>query len=397
MEERRRIMKPYIPHDLPIQNLHYERLLSAVGEANAELARYDGLLQGIVNSHVMLSPLTNDEAVLSSKIEGTRATVDEVLEQEAGLIKDGEKGKDIQEIINYRNALRLGHDYLAERTINLLLVRELHKILLTSVRGQNKTPGEFRNDQNWIGSYGCTMEQATFVPPNPLQLQDHLEAWQKYLAYNDIDSLLQTAVVHAQFELLHPFKDGNGRIGRILIPLFLFQKKKLSQPMFYLSSYLEAHREEYYSRLQTISLEGDWNGWIEFFLKAITTQSKNNNNKVQAIMALYESMKIRIQEITHSQYTGHILDAIFDRPIFSTSALAARLPIHKVTAFGLLTKLTDKNILRVLREGSGRRPAILSFPELLDIADGDESATYAFVKNGQPKNPIAVFENADDD
>ncbi|MBC8414096.1 Fic family protein, partial [bacterium] len=270
-------MKPYEPQKLPLEGLDYQRLFALVGEANAELARYDGLLQGIVNPAIMLSPLTNEEAVLSSKIEGTQATVDEVLEQEAGLIKEGEKYKDIQEIINYRDALRSSQEYLDERPINLSFVRELHKILLTSARGQDKTPGEFRKDRNWIGTYGCTMEQASFVPPNPLQLQDHLEAWQAYMKSGDIDLLLQTAVVHAQFELLHPFKDGNGRIGRILIPLFLYQKKKLSKPMFYLSAYMEAHREEYYARLQSISREGDWDGWIAFFLTAITEQARSHN------------------------------------------------------------------------------------------------------------------------
>ncbi|MDP2505973.1 Fic family protein [Oceanobacter sp. 3_MG-2023] len=341
-----------------------------MGDANAELARYDGLLQGIVNPSIMLSPLTNEEAVLSSKIEGTQATVDEVLEQEAGILKEGEKAKDIQEIINYREALQSAHYYLDERPVTLSFVRELHKILLTSVRGQDKTPGDFRKEQNWIGRYGCTLEQASFVPPNPLQLLDHLEAWQSYMASEDIDVLLQTAVVHAQFELLHPFKDGNGRIGRILIPLFLYQKRKLSQPMFYLSSYLEAHRDEYYVRLQNISREGDWNSWIAFFLQAITEQAKNNNAKVKRIMALYDTMKVQIHDITRSQFTVHLLDAIFDKPIFETTDLVARTGIHKPTAMSLLRQLKSANILQELRPGSGRRAAVLCFPELLNIAEG---------------------------
>jgi len=198
-------MKPYEPDSLPLSGLDYKRLFALVGEANAELARYDGLLQGIVNPAIMLSPLTNEEAVLSSRIEGTQATVDEVLEQEAGLLKEGEKYKDIQEIINYREALRSAHNYLEERPITLAFVRELHKVLLNSVRGQDKTPGEFRKDQNWIGQAGCSIEQASFVPPDPLHLVDYLNAWQAYLAVDDIDLLLQAAVVHAQFELLHPF------------------------------------------------------------------------------------------------------------------------------------------------------------------------------------------------
>ena len=192
-------MRPYEPATLPLENLDYQMLFSVVGNANAELARYDGLLQGIVNPSVMLSPLTNEEAVLSSKIEGTQATVDEVLEQEAGLLKEGEKFKDIQEIVNYREALRSAHYYLEERPLSLSFVKELHKVLLNSVRGQDKTPGEFRKDQNWIGRAGCSMDQASFVPPSPLQLQTYLEAWQKYVESNDIDLLLQAAVMHAQF------------------------------------------------------------------------------------------------------------------------------------------------------------------------------------------------------
>lgn len=235
-------MKPYEPDALPLADLDYRRLLPLVAQANAALARYDGLLQGIPNAEVMLSPLTTQEAVLSSRIEGTQATVDEVLEQEAGLVKEGEKYKDIQEISNYRVALLRAREHLQSYPIRLAFVRELHRILMDSVRGQDKMPGEFRKDQNWIGAYGCCLDDATFVPPSPLQLSDHLAAWEAYLDFDDIDFLLQAAVVHAQFELLHPFKDGNGRIGRILIPLFLFQKRVISQPMFYLSEYLEHHR-----------------------------------------------------------------------------------------------------------------------------------------------------------
>ena len=172
-------MQPYVPDTLPLTALDYQRLLPLVGQANAALARYDGLLQGIPNPAVMLSPLTTQEAVLSSKIEGTQATVDEVLEQEAGMLKEGEKFQDIQEISNYRQALYVARDHLQEDPIRLSFVRELHRSLMNSVRGQDKTPGEFRRDQNWIGKYGCAMEQATFVPPNPIQLPDHLQAWER--------------------------------------------------------------------------------------------------------------------------------------------------------------------------------------------------------------------------
>jgi len=369
-------MQPYIPNALPLPDLDFRRLLPLVGQANAALARYDGLLQGIPNPAVMLSPLTTQEAVLSSKIEGTQATVDEVLEQEAGLIKQGEKYEDIQEISNYRRALYAAREHLQDYPVRLGFVRELHRILMSSVRGQDKTPGEFRRHQNWIGKHGCTMEQATFVPPNPHQLLDHLQAWERYLDSDDVDFLLQTAVVHAQFELLHPFKDGNGRIGRILIPLFLYQKRALSQPMFYLSEYLESHREEYYQRLKAISVEGDWNGWIAFFLQAIITQAGQNSIRVTAIQALYEEMKLAIQAATHSQYTVHVLDAIFSKPVFRSSDLAQQLfkefGIHEKTTPGLLRQMKESGILRELQPGSGRRPATLCFPRLINLAEGRE-------------------------
>ena len=366
-------MKPYHPHTLPIESLDYRRLLPLVGRANAELARYDGLLHGIPNSAVMLSPLTNREAVLSSKIEGTQATVDEVLEQEAGLPKEGEKFKDIQEIINYRKALFDARKYLKDYPISLNFVRDVHRILMDSVRGQDKTPGEFRKEQNWIGKPGCTKEQATFLPPGPLQLLDHLEAWGRYIDSDDTDFLLQTAVVHAQFELLHPFKDGNGRVGRILIPLFLYQKNVLTQPMFYLSEYLERHREEYYQRLQAISSDDDWDGWIVFFLQAILTQAKENCVKVKDIQALYEKMKQVVKDLTHSQYSIDVLDAMFKTPIFQSTQLAERLhkksQINKKTILGLLGQLKKKGVLRELRPASGRRSAVLGFPKLLMLTE----------------------------
>lgn len=367
-------MQPYVPDALPLTELDYRLLLPLVGQANAALARYDGLLAGIPNPAVMLSPLTTQEAVLSSKIEGTQATVDEVLEQEAGLLKEGEKYKDIQEISNYRKALFAARHHLEAYPIRLSFVRELHRILLDSVRGQDKTPGEFRRDQNWIGQPGCTIEQATFVPPNPLQLPDFLKAWEQYLDSDDMDFLIQTAVVHAQFELLHPFKDGNGRIGRILIPLFLYQKRALSQPMFYLSEYLENHRDEYYQRLKAISADQDWNGWIAFFLRATTLQAGQNIGRVEAIKALYDEMKVAIQETTRSQYSVHLLDAIFSKPIFRTTDLAQQLVadfgIHDKTAPALLRQLRDAGILRELQPGSGRRAATLCFPRLINLAEG---------------------------
>ena len=363
-------MKPYQPLSLPLEHIDHARLIRKIGPANAALARYDGLLQSVINPSVMLSPLTNQEAVLSSKIEGTQATVDEVLEFEAGIEFEGEKKKDIQEIVNYRRALVLAKDWLAERPLTLSLIRQMHGVLMDSVRGANKSPGQFRADQNWLGSYGCTVEQATFVPPSPLQLLDYLEAFETYMGGGDIDPLVQVAVVHAQFELIHPFKDGNGRIGRLLIPLFLYQKQALASPMFYLSEYLEANRELYYARLRGISQNGDWTTWIEFFLDAVVAQSKTNSERVRDILALYGRMKQQIADLTRSQHAVKVLDTLFDRPVFQSNRFAEQSGIPLPSALRFLGKLKTADILRTLRPAKGSQPAILAFHELLNCAEG---------------------------
>lgn len=364
-------MQPYIPNTLPLHDLDLDRLIRLIGPANAALARYDALLQSIPNPALLLAPLTTREAVLSSKIEGTQATVEEVLEQDAGLLKDGEKYQDIQEINNYRAALQSAHTHLKYYPIRLSLVRSLHHELMTSVRGQDKTPGEFRREQNWIGKAGSTIAQATFVPPNPLLLTDFLQNWEHYIHGEDHDVLLQTAIMHAQFELIHPFKDGNGRIGRILIPLFLFQKQTLSQPMFYLSEYLESNREEYYERLRGISSDGDWVGWIAFFLQAVTVQSIQNSARVSAIRSLYEEVKLEIVAATHSQYAVHLLDAMFEKPIFRTTdfteVLHERHGIHEKTVTSLLRSIRKVQLVTVIQPASGRRPAVWCFQRLRNL------------------------------
>lgn len=362
-------MQPYTPEPLPIKNLDKAALLSAVGEANATLARYDGLLMAMANPAVMLSPLTNQEAVLSSKIEGTQATVEEVLEHEAGQEHGIAKSHDIQEVLNYRKALMLAKESVTERPIRLGMIHELHRILMESVRGEDKQPGQFRKDQNWIGSPGCTLEEATFVPPNPLHLMDHLQTWEAYLSSDDIDPIVQTAIVHAQFELLHPFKDGNGRIGRLLIPLFLYSKGRLTGPMFYLSAYLERHRDEYYARLRAISQNGDWTGWCAFFLRAVSAQAQQNGATLREIMDLYEVTKRQVRDITRSPHSAELVDALFDRPIFTAADIAKRADMPKPTVHKLIKSLLNEGVLDTVREAAGRRPAILTFAELLNTLE----------------------------
>jgi Fic family protein len=364
-------MDPYRPESLPIEGLDYARLIKKVGEANASLAEYSGLLQGVVNPTVLLSPLTQQEAVLSSRIEGTIATLEEVFEHESGKQFEKRKEEDIQEILNYRKALALSTEFLKGRPIRLSFILEIHKILIDSVRGYDKNPGEFRTTQNWIGRHkGDPIEKAIFIPPNPLVLRDYLEQWENYLAFDDLDPLLQASIVHAQFELLHPFSDGNGRIGRLIIPLFLYSKKRLYSPMFYISAYLEDHREEYYARLRAISQNKEWTEWVEFFLEAICVQAKDNIQKTRQILELFTLMKDKVRSITHSQYSHDALNAIFDRPIFAAPDFAKRSKIPKPTANKILSQFLNFGILKCLQKGEGRRASILAFPPLLNIVEG---------------------------
>src|SRR3989338_8013734 len=201
--------KPYVPQSLPLESVDWVRFITLIGQANAEMARYDGTLEGIVNPRVLLSPLITKEAVISSKIEGTQASLEEVLQYEASPDVKNEKYDDIQEIINYREAMRFAIQWMKEKPITLNLIKEMHGILLDSVRGKDKGRGNFRTGQNYIGKPGAPIEQARYIPPDPLILMEHLSNFEKYFHYDEKDRLVQLAMIHAQFEIIHPFLDGN--------------------------------------------------------------------------------------------------------------------------------------------------------------------------------------------
>jgi len=361
-------MNPYLPEPLPLNSLDWGKFIHLIGEANFELGSYEGILQRIINPAVFLSPLTTQEAVLSSRIEGTEATLEEILEYEA-LPKTGKKTEDIQEVINYRQAMLYAIEWLETRPITLNLMREIHSRLLDSVRGRDKARGEFRRVQNWIGKRGTPIEQATYVPPSAENLIDCLSNLEKYIHYEEKDRLVQLAIVHAQFEIIHPFLDGNGRVGRILIPLFLTEKKLLSSPMFYISAYLEAHRDTYMDKLNDITRNNSWEEWIIFFLTAVIEQAKANSKKARAILELYEEMKREITQVTRSQFSIQVLDALFGSPIFSTTAFTRRSGVPKASAVRILNELREREVISILREGKGSRPAVMVFSGLMDIVE----------------------------
>lgn len=360
---------PFVPDTLPLQSINWVRFVTLIGQANAEIARYDGILQSIVNPQALLSPLSTNEAVLSSKIEGTQASLEEVLAYEASPSIKNKKYDDIQEIINYRKAMNHAVKWLESKPITLNLIKEIHAILLDSVRGEDKARGEFRKTQNYIGKPGSKIEDAVYVPPQPMTLIEHLSNFEKYVHFDEKDRLVQLAIVHAQFEIIHPFMDGNGRVGRMLIPLFLCEKSVLQSPMFYVSEYLEKNREEYYARLRAITDEKQWNEWIEFFLKAIVEQAKINSAKAKAIVELYDAKKQRIVDATHSEYAIKALDALFKKPIFNTASFVNISGIPLATAKRILSRLKDKKIISSLEQGGGSKGEVLIFNKLIQIIE----------------------------
>ncbi|MXZ21277.1 MAG: Fic family protein [Caldilineaceae bacterium SB0665_bin_25] len=365
----------YHSGQFPPQNLDLQRLLPLIGPAHAEVAGYEGMLKGLPNANVLLSPLASQEAVLSSRIEGTQTTLTELLTFEAeGKLSDESTPEkaDIREVLNYRQALYAAIDMLKDIPLSQRLVRDAHEVLMQGVRGYNKAPGKYRRLPGtcWIGPPGSTIETARYVPCPVEELNSAMDALESYMHEVAPDTLVQLAIVHAEFEAIHPFLDGNGRMGRLLVPLFMFTKELLSSPSFYISEYLESHRNEYYDGLLAVSRDGDWTGWCVFFLTALTEQARTYQQKSQDLLTLYSELRNLVVEFIPSQYSGRALDWMFDKPIFRSIDFVNSAGIPKSTARRLLNQFKTRGLLTEVRQGGGRRSAILAFTELLNIAEG---------------------------
>ncbi len=359
----------------PPQDLDWQRLAPLIGPAHAAVAGYEGMLKGLPNANVLLSPLASQEAVLSSRIEGIQTTLTELLTFEAeGNLSDAstQAKADVREVLNYRLALDAAIDMLKEIPLSQRLVRASHEILMQGVRGYNKAPGNYRRlpDTCWIGPPGSTLETARYIPCPVEELRSAMDMLESYLHEEPLDSLVQLAIVHAEFEAIHPFLDGNGRMGRLIVPLFMFTKQLLSSPSFYISEYLESHRDEYYDGLLAVSRDGDWTGWCVFFLTALTEQARTYQQKSQDLLTLYSELRDLVVEVVPSQYSGRALDWIFNKPIFRSIDFVNGAEIPKSTARRLLNLFKTRGLLKELRQGGGRRSSILAFPELLNIAEG---------------------------
>lgn len=357
----------------PPKNLDLSRLITLVGPANAAVARYDGLLAAIPNPRVLLSPLMTQEAVLSSQIEGTQATMGEVLrfEAEGNSPNFGpEKRNEIGEVLNYRKAVWRAESLLETLPFGNRMLKETHEVLLSGVRGEGKAAGEYRRVPVWIGKNGTTKESARFIPASAETIPELMSNWEKYVHGESPDLLIQLAIAHAEFEAIHPFLDGNGRLGRMTIPLILWQKGLIRAPYFYMSQFLETHRIEYYDRLLEVSRSNDWTGWCVFFLNGIRAQAEINIEKANKITRHYAELKQKFLETTHSQYAIPALDWIFQHPIFKSMDFTATSQIPEPSIKRILSLLRKQNIIKVLQEPIGRRAGIYAAWELLNIAEG---------------------------
>ena len=367
-------IKPYIPAKFPPKGLTLEPFIKKIVEANRGVALFDGILRALPNPDILLAPLTTNEAVLSSRIEGTQASFEDVLKEEAGItpknIPDSLKS-DIKEVLNYKKALIYGCEAIQYRDLSLSLIKELQKILLTDVRGRNRLLGEIRKTQNWIGTPGTPIDRARYIPPDPIILPEHLEHWERFLKSDDYpDKIVQLGLLHAQFEILHPFEDSNGRVGRLMIPLFLYWKGLISRPSFYLSEYFEKNRTEYYDRLLMITKDGDWSGWIDFFLTAVIQQAKINTDKAQKLLNLYNEMKDRFIQATKSQYAIPALDAFFRQPIISTANFIQMTGIpNRMTANNILKSLIEAGLIHLHKPSEGRKSAEYAFNSIIEIVE----------------------------
>jgi Fic family protein len=360
--------KPIILPLLP-PKLDYASVFPSIVKARDIVARYDEAVKRLPNPEIIQRSFETKEAVLSSRIEGTQVTLDEVLMFDAQDKKteESEQEKDYREIINYRAAIKYGKDLLEKKPLAENVIKKLHSILLDSVRGQNKAPGQIRKTQVFIGPYGATIDEATFIPPEPQLIPELFSDLEKYIHSEDvIDPLVQIAIAHYQFEAIHPFMDGNGRVGRLLIPLFLYDKKVTAYPNIYISEFFEKHRDTYYRLLGDVSEKGDWMPWIKFFLDAVSGQTKITLDRVAKIEKLYKDLKERMPEMK-SIYANSLLDAIFISTAFNAKSIQQVSGIsNKQTLYSIIGKFIEKKIIFEFVLGKTRNK-IYIFSDLLKI------------------------------
>lgn len=341
----------FVPNPLPPPLALDMGLALALSKADAALSELSGLGGQLPNPHLLISPYIRREAVLSSRIEGTKASLSELLIDE---IEDGNakstSSDDIKEIRNYVRALEHGIATLPRLPLSLRLIREIHAKLMEGVRGEKMTPGEFRRSQNWIGPTGSTPMTAAFVPPPVDEMNDCLGEWEKFLHVRDlIPDLIQCAMMHVQFETIHPFLDGNGRVGRLLVSFFLMERGRLSQPLLYLSAFIDAHKNDYYDLLQRVRTHGDWLSWIRFFLQGVTEIATEAGQQAKELHRLREQYRAQLRDKPNALV---LINELFTNPYMTVARATKVLGKTHPTAKAAITVL-EKN--QVLKEITGRQ------------------------------------------
>lgn len=355
----------FVPHPLPPKIEWNNHLVNSLSRANyllGKLAREGSLLP---NPHLLIRPFITKEAVLSSQIEGTQASISEILEAESH-ITIPTQSYDIQEVNNYIKALEYGINRLEEFPLSLRLIKEIHEQLMQGVRGSHATPGEFRHSQNWIGSPGCTLNTAKFVPPPPDYLMESLGHFESFLHNREWPSLIHIALCHYQLEAIHPFLDGNGRIGRLLIVLLLIEQKLLPSPILYLSAFFEATRNEYYRLLYSVSKNGTWEEWLIYFLNGIAIQSEDVLSRAERINHLLAQWKLRAAE-TSSSVALRMIDQLAMNPFLTTKKTAVNLEVAYTTAQRGIQKLEALNIIKKIN--THKRDVVYCATEILNILE----------------------------
>ena len=342
----------YHPSPLPNSiDLAHDTVLH-VADAEAALGRLAGAGRLLPNSHLLIRPYLLREAVASARIEGTRASLLGILEAEA----DGNgNSPDIEEVLNYVLAMEAGLVHLDSLPFSLRLIRDMHTTLLMGVRGRERNPGEIRTSQNWIGPPGSTIVNATFVPPPPSELGHLLSDWERFVHENrSIPVLVQSGLLHYQFETIHPFLDGNGRMGRLLIVFHLVIRDRLPQPLLYLSSYFEKHRDDYYAMLQGVRERGDMDAWLRFYLDGVKTQANDAVRRAERLINLREKYRARVIESTRSQAVL-LVDSLLANPIINTRRVETRLGVKRPTSIRMLGLLEELGILTEMEPGRRRQ------------------------------------------
>jgi Fic family protein len=356
----------------PPENMDYRRLIDPLVETAAALTRYDTLLSLMHNSEILLAPLRNQEAVVSSRMEGTLSTLDEVLQIEAEVEDHGDAQvfqnarSDAVETFLYSRAMqRLQKQMELGQPLSEFHIRSAHQILLSFGRGAQLSPGAYKTEQNYIGEN--RRKSVSFVPISPESLPAGMQALIAFIRDTSVTTLLRTALAHVEFEALHPFKDGNGRIGRMLITLQLWEYRLIRAPHFYVSAVFEDQRDDYIDRMRRVSSHGEWTEWCLFFLSALHEQASRNTETAKKISKLYEDMKVRFRAALNSQWSGDALDFMFANPTFRNNRFTRNQNIPAHVAMTMTRKLKDAGLITEILPSAGRRPALYAFKPLIDI------------------------------